>query len=188
MKKLAIVGASAALAAMPVLGVFADTQSSVTDTIQLTVTETCTMSADTATRTVNLGFKVAGQDYTPVNGASITITCNSVNGWEFKAQTTDLSATGTGATTQTIPFGVTASGSYWSALLTVTGGTNIINGWSDYATTALGSATTVVSSSDSVSGVIIVPTYKAHTSDVQDTGTYEGTVTYTLAPNVVPQP
>ena len=46
MKKLAIIASSAALAALPVVGVFAADTTTVSDTVKITIDETCTLGAD----------------------------------------------------------------------------------------------------------------------------------------------
>ena len=176
MKKLAIAGASVALAAMPVVGVFAATQTSVVDTVQLTVTKTCAMDADAAAKTVNLGSAVAGSEYAEKAGSTLTVTCNGTAGWEITATATSLAG---GAGTTAIPFGAypSTAESKWSAKLTATGGT-VATGWDSYAGTT--ASNTVVVSGTQVNAITVTPSYKARTSATQENGTYEGTITYTF--------
>ncbi len=176
MKKLAIVGASAALAAMPVVGVFAATQTSVVDTVQLTVTKTCAMDAAEAAKTVNLGSAIAGSEYAEKAGSVLTVTCNGTAGWEITATATSLIG---GADTTAIPFGAypTTAESKWSAKLTASGGT-VATGWDNYAGTQ--ASNTVVLSGNQVNAITVTPAYKARTSATQANGSYEGTITYTF--------
>ena len=181
MKKLAIAGASAVLAALPVVGVFAATQSTVTDTVKLTVTQTCQMEADAAAATYDLGSSTVAHAYSEVNGSLMTITCNSLKGWTLKATANALANTTTGYTSVTIPFGAYGTtSSVWSAKVTASGGT-VASGWDDY-TAATASDTTIVSGS-SVSGITVQPAYKAYAAATQQTGTYQGTIVYTFAEN-----
>ena len=176
MKKLAIAGASAIVAALPVVGVFAASQTSVVDTVQLTVTKTCAMDADAAAKTINLGSAVAGSEYTEKNGSVLTVTCNGTAGWEISATATSLAG---GAGTTAIPFGAypNTAVSKWSAKLTATGGT-VASGWDDY--TAATASNTVVVSGTQVNAITVTPSYKARTSATQENGSYEGTITYTF--------
>ncbi len=184
MKKIAIAGASAILAALPVVGTFAATQTSVTDTVQLTVTKTCSMDAAAATNTINLGSAIAGSTYNEADGSVMTITCNATAGWEIQATTSDLNGP---ANTTPIPFGnyTTATGSVWSAMLTATGGT-VTSGWADY--TAGPANGTVVVSGTQVNAITVTPKYKAKTSSIQQDGTYSGTIAYTFQDKTPSQP
>ena len=120
MKKsiIAAGAASVALAAMPIVGAFATVSSygQITDKIQTTVGESCTMSADdggtgfgitvpgdsTAVPPVaaiygtTVTLTKSGNDLSPGEvsdqgtGTPLTITCNSADGWNFNAQATVL--------------------------------------------------------------------------------------------------
>ena len=124
MKKAIIAaGASAVLAAMPVVGVFAVTHDSITDKVLLTINESCTMSEGTVVETVPETSSGAGdQKYGTIvtlsdgtsggiapgtasqegTGTAMTITCNSSDGWVLNAQATDMQ---TNPGYYTIPFG-----------------------------------------------------------------------------------
>lgn len=207
MKKLAIAGASVALAAMPVVGVFADTATytNIADKIQLTVSETCVMEADSALTeqiatgsikgtAVTLGGSpaVAGTEFTAVNGTQMTITCNAQSGWQLSATPTSLSAEGTG---DTIPFGAypasivpNTTTSVWSAKITLGGNdithASIASGWDSFAGSTSGvilSSTGNTGAKDSVSGLTVTPSYKAYAANNQAAGSYSGTITYAFA-------
>ena len=188
MKKLAIAGASLALAAMPVVGVFADQQASVTDTINLTVSSTCKMEASAATGSYNLGTSTVAHEYAAVTGTPMTITCNDQAGWSITATATALSASGTD---QTIPFGAyaTTGESVWSASIATSGNdtanANIATGWDDYTATAASGATIIsadgaTGAKKGVSGLVVTPSYKAFGAAHQAAGTYSGTIQYTF--------
>ena len=185
MKKAIIAaGASAVLAAMPVVGVFAAEVPSVKDTVTLTINEACRMEAGAATNTVDLG-SAAGGAYGEQTGSVMTITCNKQTGWQITATATALTNAGT---SQNIPFGAyaeSANASVWSAKLALggnnTGNATIATGWNDY--TATSASDTVVTSfvtDTAVSGLTVTPTYKAYTKASQPAGTYSGDITYTF--------
>lgn len=188
MKKLAIAGASVALAAMPVVGVFAEQQATVTDTVNLTVAKTCMMEASAATSSYNLGTSTVAHEYAAVTGTPMTITCNAQAGWTITATANALTATGTN---QNIPFGAysTAGESVWSLSLAKSGNdtnnASIASGFDDY-TAATANETVVVSATGesgaktAVSGLVITPSYKAYGAAHQAAGTYSGTVVYTF--------
>lgn len=191
MKKslIAAGAASVAMAAMPVVGVFAvpSDQATVTDTVTLTVSPTCKMQAEGATKTVDLGTSTVAHEYAAQNGSEMTITCNAQAGWTLTAQVNSLTANGT---TQTIPFGPYATGgeSVWSAQVVLDGNdtTNATlgTGWDDFAAakTFSGGSSTVVSgnSNSAVSGLVVKPSYKAYGAAHQAAGAYSGTIIYTF--------
>ena len=188
MKKAIIAGASAAvLAAMPVLGVFADQQATVTDTVTLTVSKTCMMEASASTATKDLGTSTVAHEYAAVTGTPMTITCNAQAGWNISATAEAMTASGTA---DTIPFGAYGTtSSVWSASIALSGNdtthAQIANGWSDWtATTAsstpIVSATGSTGAKDSVSGLIVTPSYKAYGAANLAAGSYSGTIVYTF--------
>ena len=178
MKKLVIAGASVALAAMPVLGVFAV---DMTDNVEIDVTETCTISAVQSQNSVDLGEKTTGQTSAEVTGGIMTVNCNdTVNGWNLKATANNLTATGTGTA---ITFGTAnAKGSSYTAKMTPGGdglSDGATNAWSSYATAAANDAV-IVHDTKSVSNLTLQPTYKATIGATQEVDTYTGSVTYTF--------
>ena len=197
MKKSLIAGAGVAafsFAALPFAGAFAAVQSTVTDTVQLTVSKTCQMEATSAAATYNLGEAVAGTEYAAVTGTPMTLTCNSVKGWTLKATATELSDSAqTPTTSQTIPFGAYATtSSVWSAKIAITGtdaaNASIANTWDDFSATTASNTTIASSVADTtgakaVNGIIVTPSYKAYAQANQASATYSGTMTYTFAEN-----
>ena len=183
-KKLIAAGAaSLAVAAMPVVGVFAVNPVSVQDSLQINVNETCSFSAGgtglSLSDTVNPGAETtwASGEGTPVASKhDFTVNCNSKN-YTVTAVATDLTKTGASAH-GTIAY--TANDTYpttstvgddgkWTAVLT--NGDNNAAISKSSSTIKSGNATTT----DSFSVA-----YKAIVGNANEQGTYNGTVTYTL--------
>lgn len=198
MKKLAIAASSVALAAMPVVGVFAldtdDTQ--VVDTIQVTVQSSCTFRATdggaSSADTTYTATGVNGAPVSPANSGSSTHTfnvfCNNNKGYTVTATANDLvAATTTPAITDTF--------AYKNALSQAAGD----NGeWhAEIASSAEGvvAAQLPNSTSGSANGTIITratgatptagdawtATYSALIGTKTTAATYSGTITYNLA-------
>ena len=203
MKKTLIAGAaSAVLAAMPVMGVFAVETGTVTDTVKLTVNKTCKMEAAATSAEYNLGAQ-AGGAYAAVSGSPMTITCNAASGWNLKATPSALTSS---TTDQTIPFGAYGTTtSVWSAIVELDGNNTanaeVVNGFDDWTATATDGATqTIVTQNLSdtsgalpAAGLIIRPSYKAYVAADQAQGLYSGTILYTFtdltpAPDPDPEP
>ena len=190
MKKTTIAAgaASVVLAAMPIVGVFADQQATVTDTINLTVSKTCMMEASAATGSYNLGTSTVAHEYAAVTGTPMTITCNAQAGWNITATANPLTASGTD---QSIPFGAYATDgeSVWSVALAKsgndTGNATIADGFADFSATTASDTVVVYANGDvgekaAVSGLTITPSYKAFGAAHQAAGTYSGTIVYTF--------
>ena len=194
MKKsiIAAGAASVALAAMPVVGVFAAQQSSIIDTVQLTVNESCKMEADSGSKTVNLGSINNSAASNEGTGSVMTVTCNTAAGWSLQATATALSASAGG---YSIPHGTYTSGSQttsvWSAKFALTGddaGVDLTSGADEFSTNPINAANfVIVASKDGVgtgagdqttSGVTITPKYIAYADANQGAGSYQGTITY----------
>ena len=202
MKKAIIAGAaSAVLASLPVMGAFAAQQSSVEDTVQLTISESCKMEADAATKTVNLGTINNSQATNTGTGSAMIVTCNTAAGWSLQATATALT---TETTDYSIPHGTytegTQSTSVWSAKFALTGdqaGVELATGAGEFATNPINAASfEIVASKDgtagagdmSTSGVTITPTYIAYADANQGAGSYEGTITYAFVGTAPAQP
>ena len=180
MKKLAIAASSVALAAMPVVGVFA-ADASMVDTITLSIDETCEMTATAAANTIAFGSLKAPSTPADKPGGTMAITCNdTVNGWNLNATSTPLNSTKTGDVVKgtAITFGTNNSqGSQYTAKLTT--GTGITNNASSFATAAW-SSTKVAEGTTAISGSTIQPTYHVVIGNTQEVDSYSGTVTYTF--------
>lgn len=189
MKKAIIAGAaSAVLAAMPVVGVFADTLSTGTDTLEVTVDPACTMTrtgAEKYSNTIALGATANLNGANSVNSSTYTIVCNRDNGYSVTAVMTDLSnggqdkfeynatagtaGTWTASTLNTIN-GIAGSTSAISATLQDSGDNE-----GKYVGTLISSTKFTPAAGDSA-----VVSYAATARNNQATGTYNGTATYTL--------
>ena len=187
MKKLAILGASAALATMPVVGVFAvGHNGTIQDTISATVAETCTFtrqdtkhgsgtwtpSAATSdsTDTMTAAVITIGSEQT-LGTTNFNVVCNDHDGYQVTVATNSL-ALPSGQTqnhewnyVNTAPETPTAS--YWR-----------IGSTGDNVALATNVVSTKDSSEDSKDFTI---TYYAYAIATQDAGTYSADVTYTFA-------
>ena len=183
MKKsiIAAGAASVALAAMPIVGVFASSSTTVSDTITATVSNGCTITRAGTGSTVDRSVAISVATGASQTGDSdaINISCN-VGSWTVAAAGTGAGTTSlqTSDGTKSIATGHTFSGgtSEWGMMVTATGGTVATN-YNDYYDVP--SSTTVVTGS-ATSGTV-TPSYKVYASGTQDTGVYTGEVTYTIA-------
>ena len=188
MKKALIAGAaSVALAAMPVLGVFADDDRAVKDTINVTVSPSCTFSQGGD----NVSYSVTGTNASgvvnPVNNSSnvheFTVFCNQNSGYTVAAEATALSATGITdvfAYKATLP-STGVDGAWNATFAAASGNTNTLT----VAQLADGGASKTIITSGQASaaaGETWTATYTAYIGTETPAGTYTGTIDYTLAP------
>ena len=182
MKKIAIAGASVALAALPMAGVFAATGTQVTDTVEVTINSACTITSTNAANTYSATM-TNGQLKSDFGSTEMTVNCNDAAGWHITAvgsgadasDKTAMNATGSGTDIAT---GVATSGaaSNWAMKVTGTGAT----GFTSFAAVP-SSATNVATGSGAVSSGTLTTTYQVFISATQQADTYTGQVTYTLA-------
>ena len=182
MRKIAIAGASVALAALPALGVFAATGQTVTDTVEVTIGSACLITTSQTANTYSDSM-TNGQLKSDFGSTEMTINCNDAGGWHVTAigsgadstDKTAMNATGTGTDIAT---GTAQSGdtSNWAMKVTGTGAT----GFTTFAAVPA-SATNVATGSGAVSGGTLTTTYQVFISATQQADTYTGQVTYTLA-------
>ena len=171
MKKTLIAGAaSLALAAMPVVGVFAADPAAIEDSITITVSETCTFE-----RTTGNGSYTATMAVNALNasvGSSVfTAICNNANGFSVSATPTSLSGTGEAITySATTP---TAGSGTWTATKTTVAG-NIAAADGVLMTSA--GVTAAAGQTETV-------TYKVSTRNNQAQGDYTGSIEYALTQN-----
>ena len=195
MKKLAIAGASLALAAMPILGVSAD----VIDTVQITISASCGVASDTEST------PGTGQTFTATmtnsdthewdadgTGGELYVTCNDASGWNVTAQgysndtagTTTMVATGSGTA---IPTGTTLDGtvSAWAfKIADGDTGATIVSAYSNYAQVPAAATRVAYKSGTAVSEGLINTGYKVSTSATQQADTYTGKVKYVVSAGV----
>lgn len=205
MKKTIIVGAaSAVLAAMPVLGVFADVDGDlkVTDTVELTLTQNCKFGASAESTGSNKNkVTLSGDGISGTfggengeGGSAMTVSCNLPKGWTLSANAPSLVSG-----SDNIEFGKIDSAntttSAWSAMVKLTppeAGTSsveILGGWDSFTADKTVSNGTIVQAKGSadnkagIEGLTITPYYKAFVAEGQHAGTYTGDVVYTLHAN-----
>ena len=176
MKKSLIAGAGIAALGLAVVP-FAGVNSETTDNIQVTVSESCTFSAGgtgtTATGTLSPGQETTFND----NGThKFTVKCNSKS-YIVTAVASDLAYDGTAPTTHGIisyvdsaSYQKTGTDGNWTATLT--------SGDADAKISKTSS--TIKSATAATAGDSFSVAYKAYAGTAQTTGTYKGTVTYTL--------
>lgn len=207
MKKLAIAASSVALAAMPVVGVFAVDTRSVTDTLNVTIADTCTVSTSTyatgetgnqwGTQTGTAGTDAAisntwtlaiANNATATSPAhTIAIMCNKTSGWTLKAQNdANLSTNDSRATQDTIAYSQNAAAGTEGYYVSVSNGVdgtistdNVPSGKMNDLSTASG---IIFSKSGSTATASVDVSYTVGTSTTTEAGTYIGNVVYTLAP------
>ena len=196
MKKLAIAGASLALAAMPVVGVFAEpTPVSFTDDLTITVNPGCTIQETTGTGGSPAGTHndrsfaatiVAG-DYKVLRAGEAASGSTTEKAMEIICNSTDdskqwtVSATSInegklqveGDTSKFIAGGVATSGATSTWAYSVDGGTN----WNPVAATMA----TVKTGTASTTATEFNPIYQVYVAPTQAAGQYKGSVTYTVA-------
>ena len=189
MKKLAIIGASAALAALPVVGVFAADTDNATDTITVTVSDTCKFAA-TSTKGNTATFSLeAGQKGEEQAGSTFKVNCNDAKGWELKAKAGNTDATLTEAdagSAKPIATGTTLSGikSAWAMKVTAGEGATVQDSFDAaglHAVPGSNAEATVVKSSAASSEVEVKTFYNVYVSGDQPADTYTGSVVYTLS-------
>lgn len=184
MKKLAIAGASLALAAMPVLGVFAEDDTSSTDTIQVTVSPSCTFSQGGGDATYSATGTNASGVVNPSNNSSnvhtFTVFCNDNDGYKVSATAQALN--------QSTP--ITANFAYVASLPSTgtTGAWHATIATEDTGLTAAqlpngGAATDIITKAGAsdADGEDFTATYTAYIGTATPAGTYSGTIAYTLA-------
>ena len=186
MKKLAIASASVALAAMPVVGVFAATGSTeFTDNLQVIVNSGCTLEngGNTDGTYVDRSFSknIAVGNYAVLEGsaatdtAAITIKCNTTSGTVTVTSSGDTTLT---SGSDTIAAGAATSGSASNWAIK----SNATNTSSDpYAAYKAHVPGTFLTATASASGTTFNPSYQVYVAQGQNPGTYTGAVTYTVS-------
>lgn len=171
MKKTIIAGAaSAVLAAMPIVGVFADNPAPVVDNLTITVSETCTLTRSTGNG--NYTATMSTNALNPSVGSStFTAICNNAGGFSISATPTAL--TGAGEAINYSATTPTAGSGTWTATKSVVAG-NIA---------ATGGLLMTANGPTSAEGQTETVTYAVSTSATQAKGDYSGTMTYQLTQN-----
>ena len=204
-KKIIAAGvASLAVAATPMAGVFAENYgTAVVDQVQVTVTKVCNIrsggTVDNPTydgaqfsKTVTPGTLIGGgssdsQEWDSGTATTLSYNCNDNGGWKITAQ-------GVSGTSGTVSAQTTMAPSSSDSTAIVTGtatdgntsnwafkvvGTGAVSSYTDFAAVP-GTSTAVASSTDSVSGGTLTPSYRVWISPTQESDTYTGYVRYIL--------
>lgn len=193
MKKALIAGAaSVALAAMPVVGVFATDITKVTDTLTVTIDPICSFNAQQGVDSQNAAYATNGYSATMTANdfddsfgeTTLTVTCNNAKGYTVSSTMNNLVGPAKASSgNETITYStddLTAAGEgKYSA-----GYSKTING--GQATTGQVPATGTLMTSSVMTpagGDTAVITYKVSTTNNQAAGSYTGTAVYTLTAN-----
>jgi len=202
MKKALIAGAaSVALAAMPVVGVFAaaNNPSGLTDTLKLTIEDSCTWtrtlsstdsdvtidpSGGTAASSSAARTVVADHEYAALAKSTINAKCNNTKGYKITGTFSDLIGYTDSSATKTalnnnekITYGgnVALSAGNWIAKLG-TATTGLVSGTD-------GNVASTTASDNMTSGSTYEITYGVYTGTNQAAGYYEGTASYVFTQN-----
>lgn len=185
MKKLVIAGASLALAAMPVLGVFAaDGNDTIKDTIEVTIDSACSLTSTNTENTYAVDM-TNNQLNSNIGSTTMNVKCNDAGGWKVNAigsgsgTTVDLldaADDGTDIASGTATSGATSNWAFKVA------GDKTVAAYQNFAAVPT-VATKVAEDSAATSmtaGTDITTTYQVWISATQQADTYTGQVTYTL--------
>ena len=189
MKKSLIAGAGVAalaMAAVPFVGVFADDDTSVTDTIQVTVSPSCTFSqgGDDATYSAT-GTNTSGVVQPKNNNTNVhtfTVFCNNNTGYKVSATAQALNQnpaiSANFAYAATLPS--TGTTGAWHAEIATED-----TGLTATQLPASGAATDIITkaAASDADGENFTATYTAYIGTATPSGTYSGTIGYTLAAN-----
>lgn len=209
MKKLAIAGASAVIAALPVVGVFAAT-STVTDEIVVTIAKECAITTNTTpaqnigngthtdrqfTATMQNGeLKVLAGASNEGAAASATSPINVVcNDAATSGDATSWKLTAVGGTKTAVSTVLDAAGS-GTDIITGTGTSGAASNWAMKVDLASGltaqngfsafrevpDAPVVVTTGNGTKSAAFTPSYQIYIGTSQEADTYTGHVTYTL--------
>jgi len=173
MKKslIAAGAASLAVAAMPVVGVFADNITTMTDSITVTVESSCTFDAASHSHSKTMTANKAED----VGTTTMKVTCNDYQGYTVTGTFIDLSGDGGNKLTFTNA-APTAGNSNWAAYSTPTiDGTAGTPAYLTNNGEVIKNTKQTIAAGDTASIV-----YKASTANNQAAGAYTGTATYTL--------
>ena len=181
MKKVLLMpGIVAAVALLPVAGVFAATGTTVTDTVEVTINSACSITVTNTANTYSVSM-TNSQLRSDIGGTAMSISCNDAGGWKVTAvgdgaatNKTQMKATGSGTNIAT---GTATSGATSNWAFKVTG--TKASGYTTFKAVP-SSATLVATNAGSSSSESITATYQVWISATQQADTYTGKVKYTL--------
>lgn len=185
-KMIAAGAASLALAAMPVVGVFAVDDTDVVDTIIVTVDATCSFNAGQSSSAADTQYSA-----TVPNGAEATfnnsgahkfnVTCNDNDGYAVTATPTNL--IGNAVSTNNIPYTTSYSASgtdgMWSATVTSSDvtGAGLVSPVPDIDA----QSHVIITEDGPTENSSFTVTYAAYVGTETPADTYQGTMTYGLS-------
>ena len=180
MKKVMVAGITSALAMLPAVGVFAATGTTVTDTVEVTINNACSITTTNLANTYSATM-TNGQLKSDIGSTSMSISCNNASGWKVTAvgsgaatNKTQMKAAGSGTNIAT---GTATSGATSNWAMKVTG--NKASGYTTFKAVP-STAAVVATNSGASSGETIATMYQVWISATQQADTYTGQVTYTL--------
>lgn len=196
MKKALLAGTvSLAVAAMPVVGVFAADTTSQTDKLSVTIDATCTFknvgTEETPTYVTHAngtsgigtwssdtlaGTMTNGSNTDNFGTTTFTVVCNNTTGWKVTNTTADL-VSGKNKISPNAGHSETVSGYSWTVSQADGTGLTIANGKQG----AGGDVASLVAATTDANGKTFTVTYGVGISQSQAAGTYTGDVVYTLA-------
>ncbi|MBQ3413318.1 hypothetical protein IJH33_00465 [Candidatus Saccharibacteria bacterium] len=187
MKKAIIAaGASAVLAAMPVVGVFATDITSIEDTISVTISPTCSFNTNNSASASNTEFAATVTNGSEAafnnSGAHVfNVTCNDNDGYSVTATPTNL--VGEGVSTNNIPYTTSYSAAgtagMWSAVVT---SSDIAAAGLTTPVPAIDAESHVIATEDSATAnSTFTVTYSVYVGTETPADTYTGTMTYGLS-------
>ena len=176
--KKSIIAAGAAsfvMAAMPVVGVFAASDPTITDSLSVTVSDYCIFKSGSQNDTYTATSVAAGALWTSSSDPHpMTVTCTS--NYKITPTMTALTASGSSSNITYSATTATAGSQTWSASYVVTGDATPSTDSGNFTSgTAVNGSKTVTTAGD-----IWTVTYKVGLSAAQPSGTYTGTATYVL--------
>lgn len=199
MKKslIAAGAASLAVAALPIVGVFAaDGNSVVKDDIEVTIDSACSLTSAIHSGATNGTQVTAGIEYkytgtvtnsgnTEISGSDITVKCNDNGGWSLYAigsgQATPKTSLKASNGTDIASAGTFTSGtSDWGMKVTGTNSLAKYNAGFVAVPAENDQVANSTSETDMTTGASVSTSYKVQASSAQEAGTYTGQVTYTL--------
>ena len=180
---LAVTASAFALAAMPVVGVFAKEGDVTTleDTINITVDASCTLGT-AAGKTINETVS-NGTTKDNIAGSKFTITCNDGTGWHVSAKGSGTNGTATQLATTGGAYTIDTNASFSSSVsgwAFKVAGTGAEETYQNFAAIP-GEDATIAKGTSPVVEQDLTVTYGVGIDADQQAGTYEGKVTYTLA-------
>lgn len=185
MKKTLGVAAAAALAATPIMGVFAaDSLNPIVDTVKVTIDSACSLSGTAGSFSETMTNSQLKSDF---GSTTLTIKCNDAGGWHLQAigftNDTDgnnvMDAAGSGTDIVSGP-ATSGDNSNWAFKVA---GDHAISGFTTFTTvpTTLTDVASDSAETDMTDGTTITTHYQVWISSTQEADSYTGKVKYVLS-------